>query len=257
MKINDNYVDAFPTHQQAIDLFQGDWASAIPQTGIDAGSVPLFEDGRINWLVDRLGGLRGFDVLELGPLEGGHTHMLLKAQASKVVAIEANTRAFLRCLIIKNIFEMNGAQFFLGNFDKYLETCERRYDLLVASGVLYHLSDPIITLKHMCRCSKRIFVWSHFFDEASMPAGDSRRNAFTGDSFYRNEGEDGLTYYARTYGDSQLPSKFCGGIASGSIWLDKNEVVEFFEKKGFSVEVCFEHPDHPNGPACGMLAVSG
>src|SRR6187402_1626923 len=90
--ILDSYVHAAPSPQLALDLFKGDWWSAVP--GLQAGSTPLFDDSRIRWAVEHLGGVTGRRILELGPLEGGHTYMLERAGAASVVAIEANTRAY-------------------------------------------------------------------------------------------------------------------------------------------------------------------
>ncbi|MEI2655533.1 MAG: class I SAM-dependent methyltransferase [Microthrixaceae bacterium] len=80
-------------HQsEPIDVFAGEWTSTLPaEADVQAGAVPLFADPRITWLIDHVGGVDGFRVLELGPLEGGHSAMLHQAGAS-VVAIESNTR---------------------------------------------------------------------------------------------------------------------------------------------------------------------
>ena len=50
---------------------------------------------------------------------------------AKVCAIEANYHAFLRCLIIKNYFDLK-AQFLLGDFAKDFGS-NSRFDLIVAS----------------------------------------------------------------------------------------------------------------------------
>jgi hypothetical protein len=52
---------------------KGAWSSAVP--GLPTtGNIPLFEDGRITLFEERLGGFARKQVLELGPLEGGHTY---------------------------------------------------------------------------------------------------------------------------------------------------------------------------------------
>src|SRR6185312_3462803 len=97
----DQYVRAVPDAQRALDVFAGDWWSSLPGAcaGLKAGHLPLFADERISWAVEALGGVEGKNVLELGPLEGGHTYMLEQAGAESILAIEASTRAFLKCLI--------------------------------------------------------------------------------------------------------------------------------------------------------------
>ncbi len=78
-----------------------------------AGATPLFDDPRITWSNDRFGemgipgGYVGRDVLELGPLEGGHTYLLDRMGVKSVTAVEASSRAYLKCLIAKETFGMS------------------------------------------------------------------------------------------------------------------------------------------------------
>lgn len=58
-----------------------------------------------------LGAFVGKTRLELVPLEGGHSYMLQKMGVKKIIAIEANSRAFLKCLCIKEIFDLNKVEF--------------------------------------------------------------------------------------------------------------------------------------------------
>jgi O-antigen biosynthesis protein len=111
------FVDWLPAPANAARLFEGEWSSAVP--GLPSGPVNLFEDPRVQWFEERLGGFAGRRVLELGPLEGGHTFMMARGGA-EVLAIESNKGAFLRCLIAKETVGMPKARFLLGDFRKYL-----------------------------------------------------------------------------------------------------------------------------------------
>lgn len=108
LNILDSYVKNAPSDQNAIDIFPGEWASMFPPpfNTLKAGGIPLFQDSRVAWAFERLGGVVGQNVLELGPLEGGHSYMLELAGAASVIAIEANTRAYLKCLVVKEIFNL-------------------------------------------------------------------------------------------------------------------------------------------------------
>lgn len=88
MKIIDNYITSFPCEQNALDIFKNEWASRLPEpfTQLAAGNIPLFEDVRINWCVKSLGGIQGQNILELGPLEAGHTYMLEKKGAASILS---------------------------------------------------------------------------------------------------------------------------------------------------------------------------
>lgn len=253
-RANDAFVHDAPSPAQTVGLFAGEWASELPIPGAPGGSVNLFDDPRIHWLVDRLGGVGGMDVLELGPLEAGHTTMLSRAGAASVLAIEANKSAYLRCLIVKELLGLPNARFELGDFDAYLAGADRRFDLLLASGVLYHMADPLRTLLDMVKLSDRIFVWSHFVDRAAMPPGDRRWRPMTGEVTKRKLDGHELTYHVRSYRGTEAKSGFCGGTMSRSIWMEKDEVLRFFRDKGYDVETAFEEPASPAGPALCMLA---
>lgn len=120
--ILDEYVMSEPSDQNALDIFQGEWSSKLPsQAGeLRAGQISLFEDGRILWAEKKVGGFEGCKIIELGPLEAGHTYMLEKRAANSILAIEANTRAYLKCLIVKEILNLERSRFLPGDFVKYL-----------------------------------------------------------------------------------------------------------------------------------------
>jgi hypothetical protein len=62
-------VTSAPTAQTALDSVAVDWASH-PPLDVKAGAAELFDDPRMRWGFERLGGLDGRSVLELGPLQG-------------------------------------------------------------------------------------------------------------------------------------------------------------------------------------------
>ena len=253
MHVNDNYVTAPPSDQAALNLFEGVWASQVPIPGTVSGSAPLFADARIDWMVEQAGSIQGLDLLELGPLEAGHTKMMLDYNAASVLAIEANTLAYLRCLIVKELLGLKNAHFLLGDFVSYLAACERRIDLIVACGVLYHLTDPLATLADLSRLTDRIFIWSHFFDAEKMAPDDPRRVGLTGDSYVRTLDGFDMRYHSRSYGEN-LQTSFSGGIMSGSVWVERDEVIAYLEKCGFTVTIGFDEAHHQNGPAACLYA---
>ncbi len=253
-KANDAFVSAGPSAQQTVDIFAGDWASRLPIDGVTSGTVELFDDPRMRWLLERLGDIGGFDALELGPLEGGHTAALLDGGATSVTAVEANKSAFLRCLVVKDLLGLDRARFLLGDFDKFLRAADRRYDLLLASGVLYHMVDPLQTLLDMMKLSDRIFIWSHFVDRAAMPPGDRRWRPMTGEVTQRTLDGETLTYHVRSYRGTEQKSEFCGGIMSRAIWMDKDEVLALLQRRGFRVETTLDTPAAPAGPHVCILA---
>ena len=250
----DQYVDALPTAQNAVDSMPG-WASIFPSHfGLVAGSVPLFEDGRIVWLKEIFGDMMGRHVLELGPLEGGHTYML-DAAGAIVDAVEANKSAFMRCLISKEITGMVRARFHLGSFVAWLEEVERNYDLIVASGVLYHMKDPLHLLRLIAARTSALYVWTHYFSDAALPESDPRRKLFAAKpTVERFEGLE-IRLYRRTYAGAQHSTGFCGGLFDEHHWIERDDLFRVLEQLGFD-SISIEHDDiaHVNGPAFSLFA---
>jgi hypothetical protein len=245
-----------PAPRNALGLFPGAWSTRVPG-GEGPGTVELFDDERIAWMIDRLGGVDGLEVLELGPLEGAHTCMLEQAGAT-VEAIEANHDAFLRCLIVKNLFGLS-ARFTLGDFSVSFGD-RQRFDLIVASGVLYHMTEPTRLLERMAAASDKVMLWTHYF-EPDVSKWHPYVAALVGTK-WRPEAEvrwevAGVTVRAvpQLYDDALEWSGFCGGPETHSLWLRRQDILEVLAALGFTrVEVAFDTPDHVFGPAFCVLA---
>lgn len=251
-----DYAVAAPNPQQTLDLFAGEWASQLPGElgALRAGIVPAFEDPRIEWVLSRLGGVDGQRVLELGPLEGGHAYMLERAGAREVVSIEAHPRAYLRCLIVKELLAMQRVRFLFGDFIQTLRADTSRYDLVLASGVLYHMRNPVELLSSVARVTDRIFLWTHYYEEARVAREPNLAQRFTGaittfsDSFRH-------TLHRFDYADVLATPAYCGGGAGFCYWLERSDLLRALEHFGFAhVEVGFENVDHPHGPSLALIA---
>lgn len=255
--ILNSYVETAPSPQNALDIFKGEWASQLPPPFEDlaAGDTPLFEDERITWLAEYIGGVADKTVLELGPLEGGHTYMLERLGASSITAIEANSRAFLRCLIIKEIFDLRRAYFLYGDFVEYLRQTGPDFDIGLASGVLYHMKNPVELIALLAhRCRRHIFLWTHYYDPQIISDRPTIRANFTESRQHQEQGFE-HTLYQRQY--PNLGSlRFRGGSAPFSCWLSRADILNGLAHFGFDViDINFDQPDHPNGPALALIAV--
>lgn len=257
MTILDQYVTKAPAATNMIDLFAGEWSSAMPaDSGLATtpGTAALFDDNRIRWASDVLGGFAGRRVLELGPLEAGHSYMMQQLGAASITAIEANSRAFLKCLCVKEIFGLDRVKFLLGDFVEYLRHSDERYDTVVASGVLYHMTDPVELINLIAKAADNLFIWTHYYDAAVIKAAPHLSKKFAKP---RTETRDGFTYEIaeQQYEKALNWAGFCGGSAPTSHWLTRESLLACVRSVGFDdIAVSFDQPDHPNGPALALCA---
>jgi len=117
----------------------------------------------LNSALERFGSFTNNSFLELGAYEGYYSLALSQLGASEIYAIEGNPRNFLKCCAIKNHFNLNKAMFSLGDCAKYLESCERKYDVVLATGILYHLFNPIAALNNICRITDKIIIDTTYY----------------------------------------------------------------------------------------------
>ncbi|GAB4347682.1 MAG: hypothetical protein Fur0042_14190 [Cyanophyceae cyanobacterium] len=251
MDILDAYIMRPPSPQNILDIFEGEWSSRIPDRfGLKTvpGPAALFQDDRVIWAEQQMGGFQGRHILELGPLEGAHSHMFCDRGAASVTAIEANSRAFLKCLCMKEVLGMNRVAFKLGDFLAFLKDAIRRgdrYDLIFASGVLYHMENPLLLLHLMAQVSDRVFLWTHYYD---------RDILFSPLNYLDYDGMS-YGYSLQDYGTALGWAGFCGGAAPTSKWLTRDGILSALKRFGLDdIQISFDAPDHINGPAFALFA---
>ena len=258
MDILDQYVVKLPSDQNVVDLFDGEWSSRMPAaSGLTSrpGPAGLFEDDRIIWAERVLGGFSGNEVLELGPLECAHSYMLHERGAKAVTSIEANSRAFLKCLCVKQLFKLDRVDVRLGDFVAFLRENKKKFDLTIASGVLYHMQEPVEVLDLICRSADRFFIWTHYYDPQVIAANKNLSPKFEG---LKNSTYEGFSYeFSRqAYKQALGWAGFCGGPEEHSVWLTRASILEFLKSRGFSrVEIAFEDKNHQNGPSFALCGI--
>lgn len=246
MNILDQYAMSGPSAQNAVDIFKGEWASKLPDGNPLAGSSLLFEDARIEWFAEQLGGFRNKTVLELGPLEAGHTYMLERLGAASILSVEANTRAFLKCLIIKEVFDLRRARFLCGDFIEYLRANQQQFHVCLASGVLYHMTDPVELIALLAKTTDHVCLWTHYYHPELGPSGSRQSAEYAGFAH---------TVYRMSYGGELNLARFCGGGRPYRCWMAREDIIKAFQHFGLTeITIGFDHRDHPNGPAFAMAA---
>jgi len=257
VEILDAYVTVAPSDQSVIDIFDGEWSSKLPAgSGVTSqpGRAALFEDARMTWLSGLIGGFSDMRILELGPLEAGHTYMMHEGGARSIVAVEANSRAYLKCLCIKEIFELTRARFLHGDAMEYAAACAEKFDLCVASGILYHMNRPVEFLHNIARTSDTIFLWTHYYDEEPLKRLGKPFSQFEAPKEIEGQGRNYMAA-RRNYGEALQWEGFCGGGASSALWLTRDSLFQALSDCGFAIaSIGFDAPDHPNGPALALIA---
>jgi 16S rRNA A1518/A1519 N6-dimethyltransferase RsmA/KsgA/DIM1 with predicted DNA glycosylase/AP lyase activity len=130
----------------------------------ELGWADPFNVDRVAW-PNSLFDISGKSVLELGPLEGGHSFALHNIGASTITAIEGNSRAFLKCLIVKELFDLSRVKLLYGDFVKYLEKTTDHFDIIFASGVPYHMCPPLQLLSLIKQHTNQCYIWAHYYDQ--------------------------------------------------------------------------------------------
>lgn len=253
------YIRVAPHAQNAVDIFKGQWWSQLPdEYGVGAGKVPLYWDPRITFAIRAFGGVEGKAVLELGPLEGGHTFMLERAGARSIFAVEGDSHSYLRCLIAKEIVDLKRARFVFGDLEEYLrclpDYLPRSFDATIASGVLYHLRRPVEVIHWIARVCTQVYVWTHYYDRERLMGNEHMAHRFR----YSEPGEfEGFRYMSHRYeyGDFLRTARFAGGNAETSNWLSRDDLLGALRHAGFTqIEIGEDDPGHLNGPAISLVA---
>lgn len=235
----ETYESRVPSQQNAVDAIDG-WVSAFPiEYGIRAGNLALFHDDRIHWAVDCFGKLSDAEILELGPLEGAHT-TILHNFGFRITAIEANKHAYLKCLITKEIVGLPNAQFLLGDFVQYLETVDRKFDFIVACGVLYHMIDPLRFLEALCSKTDAIYIWTMFVDEEAGPSDENVSANWAKVREHRQFHGIPVTLYRRGYLTASKNADFSGGIFDEPRWMTRESIIGSLKALGFE-SLSIEH----------------
>ena len=253
----DQYNMLAPTVQNALDIFKGEWSSRLPGAMADlrAGSLPLFENTLMNWFVEQVGGVEGRSVLDLGPLEGGNTYIVELLGAKSVLGIEANSLAYLKCLVVKEVLGLTRSRFLHGDFVEFLRGNRDRFDACITSGVLYHMTNPVELIALVAKASDRVFLWTQYY----AAPGPMNSASEMGVSHKAEEEYGGFrhTLYHINYDRKSMQwNGFCGGGRPFRRVMSRQDILDCLMHFGLSqITIGWEDPKHRNGPAFALAAI--
>ncbi|MFA5263283.1 MAG: hypothetical protein WC378_05615 [Opitutaceae bacterium] len=253
------FIDSAPSVVNAVEIFSGEWACRFPQSFPNfkgAGAVAAFEDSRIVWANENLtklgGGFEGAEVLELGPLEAAHTYMISRLGCKNILSIENNPRAFLKCLVVKEVMDIQRANFLLGDALLYLKENRRQFDIGVASAFLNHLVQPVEIIEKFSKCCRALFIWNVVFDESLFEKQPEIKPTF---GFPRTSEWEGFhhTLYPHYYGQPADYSRFWGGSQPSCCWMRSKDILEAVKHFGFQ-KIEWKEEENPYGKALCLVA---
>jgi len=249
----DLYANEYPSDQVGANIFRGEWTSTFPKAGITTGGrADVFADPRLSWFLSEFGSLVGKKVLELGYLEGFHTYMLEQAGAESILGIDANTRSYLKSLVTKEVMGMKKAKFLCGDFMRYLEECgDTNYDIIVASGVLYHMENPVKLLYNLSRHSDVVYIWTQYYDINEINKIYGKENFQTADII--EYGGFKCTAHKNEYGIARESPGYMAGMKPFSYWLEKKDIIDCLKFFGFNEIKTNIDAVGPNGPSICIL----
>jgi hypothetical protein len=215
-----------PSARTALDIFKGTWKSSLPkELNLQTGTEEFFfTDPRVLWVNSLLpSGFAGLNILELGPFEGYDSYLFTTLGAKQVTAIEANNINFLKCLLLKDTLGLN-IRFLHGDCVEFLRATDARYDLIWATGILYHSERPIDLLTEMAGHTDRLFIWTHCFSEILL-TNENRSHFDPSKDVELRFLEQTYTLHYRSYlienMPDGLPLHYEGGLQSFSYWMNR------------------------------------
>lgn len=229
--------------KSAFEILKG-WVSKFEINGVSvAGESNLYNDVRLLWHLEKIGGAKGKTVLELGALEGAHTKTLEEAGAT-VTAIEGNENNFLKCLIVKNEFNLK-TKFIYADFCEYVVNYEGpKFDFVSAAGVLYHQENPADLIYNLARITDTVIVWTQVASD-NHPHGTDQTIKSNG-KIYGGKIND--------YGNAKEElDSYCGGLNASGFWMFPGEMRRCFNDAGFTLTETHS-PSNINGDCLLFVA---
>lgn len=175
-------------------------------------------------------------VLEIGPGEGYLSYGLEKAGYRNILSLENNVSGFQRCLILKNNLDL-ATKYMLGDAVKYVNSTQQKFFLIFASGILYHLLDPLHFLDSCSRLSRYMYIWTGYYDKEILSRDDFERISFARGKTIRTIYEENeYTYYTRPYTEDIVSDpKYAGGNREYSCWMSLEDIHRALESFGYEI----------------------
>jgi len=200
------------------------WQSRFEIDGNVYGGKADYRTHRVSMLNDaglyRHVDFTGKTVIEFGPLEGGNSIIMEKLNAKSITALEGHRENFIRCCVIKNLFQLNRTTFYFDDVMRATVEKYGTYDLGFIAGLLYHLEKPHLFLSHVSTMTDAIIVSTHYADEES-PSPDAAVMEIH---------HNGVAYQGKEFREGVGPSS---GLQPVSFWPFKKDLLNMIKNSGY------------------------
>jgi hypothetical protein len=225
----------YPDPSNAYALRAGTWKYDYENLDHDEIMSRIKYDARPRYCAETFENFPDFSIVELGPSDGYNTAGLEIAGARDITAVEANVDGFLKACILKNTLNLR-AQFLLGDFIQYLKMSGLKKDLVYASGVLYHLTEPVEFIELCGEVADNIFIWTFHYVEESIKSHDFESLCFDKPERRTVKGTE-FTYYKRFYDPNIVGDpKYQGGLDNFAYWLTLDDIEKALNLAGFKIK---------------------
>jgi len=134
-----------------------------------------------------------------------------------------------------------------GDFREYLRKCNNKYDIVLASGVLYHMTNPVELIYSIAKVTDCTFLWTHYYDMEQLKAFPNFEKQPTSISSKYS----GYKQYYTNIGEKD----FYGGTRPYSIWMEREDILTVLRDAGFDNIVITNDTITDNGlPHMAILA---
>jgi hypothetical protein len=123
----------------------------------------------------------------------------------------------------------------------------------IASGVLYHLKNPVELIALLAQKCQALFLWTQYYD-AQICRTFPFKSKFLAPYTSEVQGFK-HTLYPFKYGASRFWSTFIGGPARTSCWLSRQEILDGLHYFGFhQIQIHFDDLNSTHGPCFSLVA---
>jgi SAM-dependent methyltransferase len=204
--------------------------------------MTAYDDARTEILLQYSGGsFEGKTILDLGCNEGAFTAEFARLGAAHVVGIEARRINYERCELLRKLLNRPNLEFILGDVKDELPRWEHKPDIILLSGLLYHLSDPYSMLESVQRTARDIvLIDTHIADpeESSHGCSELLTRSWGGREY---RGRIFPEYPSDIAKDAHERMLWAAWSNEDSFWLLEEDLLRMARDVGFSSAEKIDH----------------